>query len=78
MSVTLLRGGEYVFSEPVECVVGIKNEDPDLFLEYEDFCEATLPPVLETEDTTEAEVDEVDEEEDVDNEEEEEINNGQT
>ena len=68
-----------MFSEPVECVVGIKNEDPDLFLDYEDFCDATLPPILEKEDTTEEEVDEVDEEENEENEEEEEEpNNGQT
>ena len=53
VSINLLRGGQYVFSEPVECVLGSKNEDPDQFLGWESFCDKTLPPFFDTtEDTT--------------------------
>ena len=55
VSINLLRGGQYVFSEPVQCALGSKNEDPDLFLDWESFCDKTLPPLFDdtTEDTTE-------------------------
>merc|ERR1712176_1050628 len=46
VSVNLVRNDQYVFDEPVECVLGVKNEDPDEFLSWSDFCDATLPVYL--------------------------------
>ena len=72
VSINLLRRGEYVFSEPVECAIGTKNERPDIFLSWETFCERTLPPTLDISPDKDDEEDEEDEEDEDDDEDEEE------
>ena len=72
VSVRLLKGEEYVFSEPSECVLGTRNAGPDSFLSWASFCQQTVPLIFDisSEEEDEDEVDDADDDEEVKKEEE--------
>ena len=69
MEIDLLVKGEneykYIIDEPVECSVGTMNSNTDLFLDWESFCNLTLPIIFNGTDTTTptSETEDVEEEE---------------